>query len=436
MIEADHISISSISGRAAYDSRTGLLAAGPSLHRIASERGYLNFSTYFQGSDRNYGDVLACAGFSNGDEDGFVVVLQPQESGSAPQLCWFGADGNESSEDPVALMPIERFTSILGLTVAPEGNFAVVVGSDGEPSVYARGESQAMNPPPPWLPKRPSPSPVLACSFSAKKSGNSSSGGHWTALGALSGALCLACSTTAGAEVKTLTTQFDGPISSVLLHSNSGCSTASHVVVGGAQGWVAIVRLPGDVATANSTGSSESPVLSDGGYNTSASQEPTVELLHRDLGAAVTALTLHDVQLDGRLEVVAGTASGRIVALDCGSALSNEPPAPEKESNTSHIDSSAGSEDQRRTNVSPHYPTTASIVWQRDTLQPVLGLSSLGCSPSHGLPELIVLTADGASLYAPVPSVVAKKVATVAELAKRLTALRREAKKQIDGART
>jgi len=428
MIEADHVTISSINQRSACDSRTGLVAAGQSLHRIGSDKGYIDCSAIVQESTSNYGDVLACAGFSNGCDDGFAAIFLPRESGSVPQLRWFGVDGIESPEDSAALLPPERFSSILVLAVAPIGNLALIVGSDGEPFAYARGESQATTPPPLWLPIRPSPSPVLALSF--ELNGGKFRIGHWTALGTLNGTLCLAHSTTEGSEVKTLTTQFDGPISALLLHASSDHSNASHAVVGGAQGWVAIVRLPGDSTMLNSSGSSESTVVSSHGYDESTSSELAIELVHRDLGAAVTALTLHDVQLAGRLEVIAGTASGRVVALDVGTALGKEAPTLKSESNASPVDSSAG-KDRRSHNLFSDKSINTAMVWERDTLQPVHGLASLGCSPSHGLPEIMLITADGASLYAPAPSVVAKKVAVVAELAERLTSLRQEARGRI-----
>lgn len=419
MIEADYVAVPDIFGRAACDPQTGLLAAGQAVHRLGTGGGLLALSPVLGGGATKYGDVLACAGFASGDGGFAAVVLS---AGGGPQLLWFEAGGSDAAEAPVALLPVERFSSVLAMAVVPMGNLAVVVGSDGEPCAFARGESRALDPPPPWLLGRPSPSPVLALAL-ASSGDDRRAGGRWAALGTLSGALCVAHTTAAGAVAHARTVQLDGPISALLLHVSS--SSRSYAVVGGAQGWVAVVRLP-DATAAAANG--ESAVHSNSDENThQTAAGPAVELLHRGLGAAVTALALHDVLLDGRAAVVAGTASGRVVALEAtGAFTEGGEPQPRGDERTSV--GAFPAEGGTHADLAPRRAGSPPAVWERDTLRPVLGLVPLGPSPAHGLSELAVVTAEGVSLQSPAPAAVAAKVATVAALARELAALRREAR--------
>ena len=133
--------------------------------------------------------------------------------------------------------------------------------------------------------------------------------------------------------------------------------------------------------------------------------EARVQLLHSGFNSAVTALVLHDANFNGAANVVVGTASGRVVALanTLGDAVVEDVSSAAEESTEN-----------------------ASVVWERETLRPIVGFIALGDSASHGLPELAVVTAEGVSLQAPAPSVVAAKISTVAILARELAALRCE----------
>ena len=341
MIEADSISLELLGGRACAcvaPNEEGrplaiLLAAGTHLYfvKACSDQGLLE-RTPIAITSPGEQEFIGCAAIKGGGFAAAVSSFDVDEDVAPSRLLWYsqeGGDPSHSAQSHSAELPAE-----LGdvLAMKPFGADAVALcGSNGRIATYSRGAGRL--PTPPDL--APLPSPALSLDMLLND------GGRWTAVGCLNGSLCISLTKKDGRVQKQMSLSFDGPISAILLETSRHPrrSMASkeeekvkeeeeedgeemvRITVGGAQGWVASCTIFG-----HNRGSGDGRTWST-----------VTRKVHRGLGEAVTALARADVTLDGELEVMAGTATGRLVALLAPATRRSQGPhrAPERQNHAS-----------------------------------------------------------------------------------------------------
>jgi hypothetical protein len=158
-----------------------------------------------------------------------------------------------------------------------------------------------------------------------------------------------------------------------------------------------------------------------------------VRNLYQDIREPVLSLARADVTLDGVQEVIAGTASGRILALSAAAAEKppGGPPSGYPSAGGGGIPQQQQSEAEAPTNSSSSSSSSSNpnkgdwgVAWQRNVLHPVVCLHAGVDIDGDGLEELVAVSEHGAHLFRHDPEAVITRVECLAKIANDLDVLR------------